>query len=73
MYMLPYMSKMSSFTYNLVSNGVVTGVRVMVFNDTFNNISAISWKVYWSRKLEHVTNKLHDIMLYLVLLAMIWM
>jgi hypothetical protein len=59
-----------------------SGARIMVINATFNNISAISWKVYWWRKLEypkktidlpHVTDKLHDIMLYLVLLAMIWM
>jgi len=54
----------------------------MVFNATFNNILAISWKVYWWRKLEYpkktidlpyVTDKLHDIMLYLVLITIIWM
>jgi hypothetical protein len=31
------------------------GVRVMVFNGTFNNISVISWwSVYWWRKLEYL-------------------
>ena len=59
-----------------------SGVRVKVLNATFNNMSAISRRVYWWRKLEypkktidlpHVTDKLHDIILYLVLPAMIWM
>ena len=28
-------------------------VRVIVFNDTFNNISVISWIFFWWRKLEY--------------------
>jgi len=46
----------------------------MVFNDTFNNISAISWaQIYWWRKpeypektidLQQVIDKLDHIMLY---------
>jgi hypothetical protein len=47
-------------------NVVLNRVRVMVFNATFSNISAISW---WSVLLVQVTDKPYQIILYLVHLA----
>jgi len=31
------------FSSNLLKSGLIRGVRVMVFNFTFNNISVLSW------------------------------
>jgi hypothetical protein len=59
---------------------VIIGVRVMVFNATFNNISAISWQTDLlveetrvprkkNTDLPQVTDKLYNIMLHRVLLG----
>jgi hypothetical protein len=50
----------------LSTTSIPTGVKVMVFNATFNNISAISW---WSVLLLKETDKLYHTMLHRVHLA----